>query len=180
MKPTIPMTEYTFISLNVRGLQNAKKRCEMFHWLKSCHSGDKTFIMLQETHSQSSDESKWLKEWGSHIEFCHGSTKSCGVAILFPTNNQYKIINLSADKQGRKLIANIVLDEQDISLVNIYAPTLDKQEEQTTFFTELSNDIKESEVKFIIAGGDFNVCLDPIKDRYKGNNFKTKTMYFAQ
>lgn len=108
MKPTIPMTEYTFISLNVRGLQNAKKRCEMFHWLKSCHSGDKTFIMLQETHSQSSDESKWLKEWGSHIEFCHGSTKSCGVAILFPTNNQYKIINLSADKQGRKLIANIV------------------------------------------------------------------------
>ena len=50
-----------FLSLNVRGLKNKKKRSSVFTYLKDqkCH-----FYLLQETYSEPKDEIVWRSEWG--------------------------------------------------------------------------------------------------------------------
>ena len=53
------MTEVKLLSLNIRGLQDSKKRREIFTWLKQNHKGSKSFILLQETHSKKEDELVW-------------------------------------------------------------------------------------------------------------------------
>ena len=84
------MTEVKLLSLNVRGLQDSKKRRELFLWLKLNHKGSKSFILLQETHSKIEDELLWEKEWGSQILFSHGTSQSRGVVILFPKVTLFK------------------------------------------------------------------------------------------
>ena len=67
------------ISLNVRGIGNFKKRKMIFTW---CRKQKSDFIFLQETHLKKDSETRWKNEWGSEINMAHGSSNSCGVAIL--------------------------------------------------------------------------------------------------
>ena len=73
----------TFNSLNVRGLNNEKKRQTIFQWLKSSHQG---ITLLQETYSLERDENLWNRDWGNQIIFSHGTRHSSGVAILLDYN----------------------------------------------------------------------------------------------
>ena len=68
-----------FLSLNVRGLGNFRKRRAIFTW---CRKQNADLIFLQETHSTKTCESQWKKEWGSSIIFSHGSANARGVAVL--------------------------------------------------------------------------------------------------
>jgi hypothetical protein len=86
-------TTENLISLNVHGLRDGKKCREIFRWLKKIHNGKNALTLLQETHSSAKDEGIWEKEWGSKIIFSHGSTNSCGVAILFPHAYDSELIN---------------------------------------------------------------------------------------
>ncbi len=60
--------------------------------------------MLQETHSTSTNEKKWKKEWGGQIIFSHGTSNSRGVATLFPTNLDFIILEQYNDENGRFLL----------------------------------------------------------------------------
>ena len=57
-------TACKFLSLNVRGLKNKKKRSSIFSYLKdqNCH-----FYFLQETYSEPKDEIVWKSEWGGEM-----------------------------------------------------------------------------------------------------------------
>ena len=150
-------------SLNVRGLRDNTKRKQMFHWLKHFHGGDKAYIFLQETHSVSSDEKKWQLDWGSKILFDHGSSKSSGVAILFPIgcdNDKFNMV--SCNNNGRKLGIEIFPedDTKSIILLNIYAPTQDKVQHQSEFINSLRKELLKYSDK-LISGGDFDLYLDP-------------------
>ena len=78
------------LSFNVNGLNGKVKRCAVFNRLKKKNS----IVLLQETHSSANDEHVWKSEWGNHIVFCHGSTNSKGVAILFPEQLEYNVNNI--------------------------------------------------------------------------------------
>ena len=78
------MVEAKLLSLNVRGIQDSKKRREIFAWLKRHHKGTYSFILLLETHSKIEDELVWKNEWGAQILFSYGTARSRGVAVLFP------------------------------------------------------------------------------------------------
>ena len=155
------------LSLNVRGLRDRKKRREIFNWLKTVYDGGNCYVFLQETHSVSNDEIEWQTDWESKIVFDHGSSKSCGVAILFPMsckNDKYDII--SYDNNGRKIGVEIFSenDLESIVLLNVYAPTRDKVNEQSTFINQLRNELDNFNDKVVI-GGDFNLYLNPQLDK---------------
>ncbi len=63
-------------SYDCNGLANNTKRNEVFKWLKDKCTFD--IICLQETHSVQKDETKWIREWGGHIFFSHGSSNKRG------------------------------------------------------------------------------------------------------
>ena len=64
------------------------------------------------------------------MHFSHGSTNSKGVMILINPKLDWQIEKVIADKDGRYIIA-------DILLVNIYAPN--DQTQQVLFFKGYSN-----------------------------------------
>ena len=150
-------------SLNVRGLQNGIKRKTIFDWIKDKYYG---ICLLQETHSTESLESQWNKEWDGKIIYCHGTSKSAGVAILIPKQiiEEISIKQIKTVIKGRMVIVELELNGTTIIIVNIYAPTKDKSKEQVDLFEKLEENLDEYTDKPIIIGGDMNVCLDPKLD----------------
>ena len=69
------------------------------------------------------------------IIFSHGTSVSREVAILIPKNIKIdlNILSTKKDTQGRILIIECKLEEKICILVNIYAPTNDKPNEQIFF-----------------------------------------------
>ena len=132
--------DFRLFSLNIRGLADTFKRRSVFHWIRKFHRG---ICFLQETHSTTEVEQVWRNEWGSNIYFSHGTNDSRIVSILMPGNIDYKVKKEISDPDGRYLILDIVIDDAKFILVNVYAPTKNKEKEQIAFLEkiyELSSD----------------------------------------
>ena len=162
------MADYKFHSLNVRGLRNKVKRRQLFQWLKKYHSGKNYFIFLQETHSTIKDEKLWQSDWGSKIVFGHGTSKSCGVAILFPMKFNYDEITIHMSN-NRKVCIELSNEEGSLALLNVYAPTQDNAKAHADFIASLRHDMDLCSAQLVI-GGDFNLYLNPILDKDKPLN----------
>ena len=154
---------------NTRWLGESVKRRAIFRWLKNNHNGTNSFTFLQETHSSPDCEYIWKQEWGAHIEFCHGTSNSKGVALLFPSNSTYKIDNVKHDANGRILFVELHYENTHVVLINIYAPTKDHPTDQLLFLNFLTNVLNEYVDANIIIGGDFNICLNPEIDKKRWN-----------
>ena len=152
----------SILSLNVRGLRDAKKRLEVFRWLKTHQNGAKSFVFLQETHTTEKDLLEWEHEWGSKILMSHGTTNSKGVAILFPKNINFKIESQNYDKDGRMILLCITYEQTEYCLINVYFPTQDHEKNQVDFLDDLQINIEANIDKKIIIGGDFNLSLKEI------------------
>ena len=161
------LNKITINCFNWRGLRNNQKRQNVFTWPKSNHSG---ITFLQESHSTSSDEKKWAKEWGGDIYFSHGEFNARGVAILIPKNLDNKFIykNGYRDDYGRFILINCKIDETQLTLINIYCPTKDNQTAQITFLDIIKTQIEEYGDTNIILGGDLNTYLDINIDKKGG------------
>ena len=163
------MTAINAFSVNVRGLRQKKKRVSVFDWLKRSHSGDKSFVFIQETHSTVDIETEWNSDWGCNMFYSHGSSTSCGVLIIPPRCHDYTIDCLYKDCDGRILILKVEDDNECFVLVNVYDPSgndNEKIEFCTTLSNSLDNVMSMIESFNCIAGGDFNVCLQPELDSY--------------
>ena len=62
------MATLKILSLDVRGLVDQTKQCNLFHYLHKCQTD---IILWQETHSTPADESLWSTEWREKIHFGH-------------------------------------------------------------------------------------------------------------
>ena len=154
------------MSLNVRGLSNFKKRKLIFSW---CRKTKSDIIFLQETHSKFEVQNQWEREWGGSMFFSHGSNSARGVAILFRSGFDINIDAVKRDGQGRLLVTKGKLEDSAFTIVNIYAPNVDRCSRQ--FFENLQGHLLEfgiSDKDNIIIGGDFNCPLNPRLDKQGG------------
>ena len=152
-------------SFNARGLADRHKRRAVFHWLHTFHPG---IVLLQETHSNVNLEKEWLNDWGGPIYFSHGTTNSRGVAILIPNTMQVTVNDKVIDTDDRFLSINVDIGEHCFTIINVYAPTKDKEEKQLEFMQFISDYLVNTEIKNILIGGDLNVYLDPEMDKKGG------------
>ena len=153
-------------SFNTNGLGSKTKRQAVSKWLKSTQSG---IIFLQETHSNYELETIWKRDFESNnLFFSHGSSSARGVCILIPNNSTFEIKNTITDNNGRFLLIHLVLNDTEMVLVNIYAPTKDHKQEQLTFLSYVQNTLIDFLGKTIILGGDFNTYLNPVLDKSGG------------
>ena len=121
------------LSLNVRGIRNPNKRRAMFCYLKQQKA---TIFCLQETYSQPDDEKLWSAEWGGKILFYHRTAHSKGVCILLNPNSSINFDVVQSDHQGTILISKLKIFEETFFIVNIYALT--DYREQNEFIKNLS------------------------------------------
>ena len=124
---------YNFISNNIKGIKETKKRLKLFEYLKN-NINDNGFIFLQETHSLSNDELKWKDEFGGPLFFSHGKSNSCGVAIGYCGTEAFKVVNTACDKNGRILILDAELNDTNFLLINFYNSNTES-EKLSTFST---------------------------------------------
>lgn len=126
---------------------------------------------MQETYSSASLEDFWRAEWGGDIFFAHGSKHSRGVMILFRPSLCKEVLNVCADKNGRFLIVNAAVDDDEFCFVNIYAPN--DQNQQITFYEKITNSIRTRQTDKILIGGDFN-CPLTASDKFGGKDVQSK------
>jgi len=163
------MEHENFVSLNCWGLGEKQKRIEIFKWLKKEHKG---IVFLQETHSSKKTSCRWETDLGRqhHIYFSHGSTDSRGVAIIIPKQTAKSVIKVIDDDEGRMLIVKIDTPIGILNLINVYAPTQDHVKEQVEFVNRFQSILQSMEGESVIAGGDWNIILNPKLDKWEGEN----------
>jgi exonuclease III len=94
-------------SFNVRGMRDASKRKKIFSYLKKRCKG---IIYLQETYTIANDLIEWKKEWGQNVFLNHGTTHSCGVAILVTPGYEFKTVEMKNDEKGRYIYINAIVN----------------------------------------------------------------------
>ncbi|KAL6466369.1 hypothetical protein MHYP_G00241730 [Metynnis hypsauchen] len=108
-------------TLNVNGARDVYKRALIYELIKQKGVDVK---LLQETHSDGSNETDWRKEWESEALFSHMSSTRAGVAVLFAK----EFLPISYEVQhvidGRFMVVKAQYERFLVYFVNVYAPTV--------------------------------------------------------
>jgi exonuclease III len=143
----------------------------LFNWLKKFHGAKSKFVLLQETHTDLNFEGEWHKDWGDkNIIFAHGDSNSKGVAIILPTDIDYKLNSKECDPDGRFIIINVTIDNTNFWIINCYSPTSSQPAEQLVWLNKIQNFIDnfndQDNDSNIILGGDLNDYFTPKLDKF--------------
>ncbi len=150
--------DLSIATLNARGLRCVVKRRSVFQYLKNLNID---IIFLQETYCTNEFVSKFDDEWDGKVLHSVSNSSHCkGVAILFKKGLDIQTSNVHRDDEGRRLFVNIKVNDEHITLANLYAPS-DRPERRIEFFKRSSTWIKQlvHNEHQLIVGGDFNSVL---------------------
>ena len=67
-----------------------------------------------------------MREW-KNIFHANGKQKKAGVAVLLSDKIHLKIMKITRDKEGHYVMIKESIQEEDIAIVNIYAPNIASQ-----------------------------------------------------
>ena len=111
-------TYISIITLNVNGLNSPTKRHTLGEWIQK---QDLYICCLQETHFRPRDTYRLKVRGWKKIFHANGSQKNAEVAILISEKIDFKIKTLTRDKEGHYIIIKGSIQEEDKTIVNIYA-----------------------------------------------------------
>lgn len=144
------MKDIKICSFNVKGINEVRKRRDIFDWLKKKNYD---ICLLQETHSVNDTIKIWESEWDYKCFFSCFTSNSRGTAILFRNSFQFTLHKEICDSQGRYIILDITINDVRLTLVNLYGPNKD----EPIFFKVLKTKLEEFKNSKIVIGGYFNV-----------------------
>lgn len=160
------MSTLKFVTWNIRGVNSQAKKTKIIYHLSKLQAD---ICLLQETHLSPTDEHKLNSPHYNQIYSATHNSKKRGVSILI--NKKIPLIKNSTiiDPEGRYIILNASLYNNNITIANVYGPNSDDPSFFHTFFS-LFIDIPDS---IMVIGGDFNTVLDHTVDRSNiSNTFK--------
>ena len=146
------------VSLNVCGLQNDKKRRNVFAYLKLM-SAD--IYMLQETHCTPEVARCWQTEWGSTILNAYGTSSSCGCSIMFNRQRKVQVYSVIEDENGQFVMADVSINDYRFSIVNVYGPN----EDSPNYYEQVFKHIDTMGNCELMIMSDFNLTLNHKIDR---------------
>ena len=137
------------------GLNAPAKRYRFAEWIQKQYP---YICCLQETHFRLRDTYR-LKVRGWKKTFhANGNQKKAGVAILISVKIDFKIKNVTRDKEGHYVTMKGSIQEEDITIINIYAPNIGALQ----YVRQMLTAIKEENDSNTIIVGDFNTSLTPM------------------
>ena len=114
-------TYISIIALNVNGLNAPTKRHRLAEWIQK---QDPYICCLQETHFRPKDTYRLKVRGWKNIFHGNGKQKKAGVAILILDKVDLRIKNITRDKEGHYIMIKGSIQQEDITIVNIYAPNI--------------------------------------------------------
>ena len=98
-----------------------------------------------------------MRGW-KKIFYVNENQKKAGVAILISEKIDFKIKTITRDKEGHYIMIKGLIQEEDITIVNIYAPNIGTPQYTRQMLTAIKGVIDNS----TITVGDFNTPLSPM------------------
>ena len=98
-------------------------------------------------------DSGWKK-----IFHANGNQKTARVAILISDKTDFKMKTITRDKEGHYIMIKGSIQEEDITIVNIYAPNIGAPQYIRQILTAIKGEINSN----TIIVGDFNTPLSPM------------------
>ncbi|KAI5944913.1 LINE-1 retrotransposable element ORF2 protein [Manis javanica] len=160
-------TYLSIVTLNVNGLNAPIKRHRVIEWIKK---QDPSICCLQETHLKPKDKHRLKVKGWKNIFQANNSEKKAGVAVLISDKIDFKTKKVTRDKEGHYIMIKGLVQQEDITILNIYAPNTGAPAYVKQILTELKREIDCN--AFIV--GDFNTPLTP-KDRSTGQKISKDT-----
>ena len=111
----------SIITLKVNGLNAPIKRHRVSDWIKK---QEPTICCLKETHLRAKDTHRLKVRGWKKIFHANGNDKKAGVAILISDKTDFKAKVIKKDKEGHYIMKKGSIQEEDFTLVNIYAPNI--------------------------------------------------------
>ena len=142
-------------TLNVNGLNAPTKRHRLAEWIQN---QDPYIGCLQETHFRPRDRYR-LKVRGWKKTFhANGNQKKAGVAILISEKIDFEIKTITRDKEGHYIMIKGSIQEEDITIVYIYAHNIGAPQYIRQMLTAIKGEIDSN----TIIVGDINTPLSPM------------------
>ena len=143
------------ITLNVNGLNAPIKGHRLAEWIQKQNP---YICSPQETNFRPRDTYRLkVREW-KMIFHGNRNQKRPGVAILISDKIDFKIKTITRDKEGHYIMIKGSIQDEDITIVNIYAPNTGAPQYVRQMLTVIKGEINSNE----IIVGDFNTPLSPM------------------
>ena len=135
-------TYISIITLNVNGLNAPTKRHRLAEWIQK---QDPYIHCLQETHFRPKDTYRLKMRGWKNIVHANGKQKKAGVAILISDKIDLKIKKITRDKEGLYIMVKGSIQEEDITIANIYEFNIAPQCRRQTL-TEIKGEIDSNTI----------------------------------
>ena len=147
------------ITLNVNGLNTLTKRHKLTEWIQK---QDPYICCLQEAHFRSKDTYRLKVRGWKNILHAKGKQKKAGVSSLISDKVDLKIKKTTRDKEGYYIINKGSVQEEDITIVTIYAPNIGAPQYIRQTLTDIQAEIDINTIR-----GDFNTPLTSMETSSK-------------
>ena len=145
----------SIIILNVNGLNAPTKRQRLAEWIQK---QDLYICCLQETHLKTGDTYRLKVKGWKKIFHANRDQKKAGVAILISDKIDFEIKAVKKDKEGHYIMIKGSIQEENITIINIYAPNIGVLQYVRQMLTSMKGELNS---KTVIVG-DFNTPLKPM------------------
>ena len=113
-----------------------------------------------------------MKGW-KNIFHANRDQKKAGVAILISYKIDFKTKAVKRDKKGHYIMIKGSIQEEDITIINIYAPNIGALQHVRQMLTSMKGEINSN----TIIVGNFNTLLTPVDGSTKQKIIKkTQTL----
>ena len=143
------------ITLNVNGLNAPTKRQRLAEWIQK---QDPYIWGLQETHLKTGDSYRLKVKGWKKIFHANRDQKKAGVAILISDKINFKTKAVKRDKGGHYIMIKGSLQEEEITIINIYAHNTGATQYVRQMLTSMKGEINNN----TLIVGDFNTPLIPM------------------
>ena len=136
----------------MNGLNPLTKRHRLAEWIQK---QDPYICCLQEIHFRPKDTYRLKVRGWKKIFHTNGNQKKAGVAILMSDKMDFKIKNVTRNKEGHCIMIKRSIQEEDITIINIYAPNIGAPQ----YIRQMLTAIKEEINSNTTIVGDINTSL---------------------
>ena len=148
-------TYILMITLNVNGLNAPTKGHKLAERLQT---KDPYICCLPETHFRPRDTNRLKVKGWKKIFHANGNQKKAGEAILVSDKIDFKIKTVTRDKEGHYIMIKGSIQEEDITIINVYAPNIETPQYIRHMLTTMKGEINSN----TILAGEFNTPLTPM------------------
>ena len=114
-------TYRSIITLDINELNAPTKRQRLVEWIQK---EDSYICCLQEMHFRPTDTYRLKVRGWKKIFHANGNQKKAAVGILISDKIDFKIKTITRDKEGHYIMMQGSIQEEDITIVHIYAPNI--------------------------------------------------------